>query len=288
MHCCYRVVWVALVLVANGSFAWLLGLQPAGAYVTRGDTLLIQARHAEDESQRERLIAAAVAAFKDAYQLAGHTAQVQALVGAAQGYLLMQAPRRRFPFLWQATPLQRAEKSLQQALFLQPDNGAAALLLALVYQRQALGAKEQQMEKRQRGSAYLARAAALGLPVRLSTNPEQQGDRYIPLFDVQGNIVALRYVDARGNGQTADLVFIYRPVAANTALFGVVVMAGKAYPLVADGATGALAYAAVLHDLEVVPQQESRPILIVTVNQGVARVEERFTWDGKGFVHLER
>jgi hypothetical protein len=275
-------------LVAHGSFAWLLGLQPAGVYVTRGETLLLQARHTGDEVQRERLIAAAVAAFKDAYQLTGHTVQVQALVGAAQGYLLMQSPRRRFPFLWQATPLQRAEKSLQQALFLQPDNGAAALLLALVYQRQALGAKTQQTEKQQRSSTYLARAAALGLPVRLSTSPEGQDNLPIPLFDVQDTLVILRYVDARGQGHMADLVFLYRPVAVQTTLFGVVVTAGKAYPLVADSATGALAHAAVLHDFEVVPHQDTKPMLIVTVAQETERVEERFTWDGKGFVHLER
>ena len=288
MHCLRRVVLVALTLVASGSFAWLLGLQPAGVYVTRGYMMLLQARQTEDEQRRERLIAEAVAAFKDAYQLAGHTAQVQALIGAAQSYLLMQSPRPRFPFLWQATPLQRAEKSVQQALFLQPDNGAAALLLALVYQRQALMAKAQQAERLRRSSASLARAADLGLPVRLSTDTERQDNLHIPLFDVHDAIVILRYMDARGDGQTDDLVFIYRPVVTINALFGVVVSAAKTYPLIADRATGALAYATVVHALEVVPQQDGRPMLTVTANQGVEPIEERFTWDGKGFVHLER
>src|SRR4029450_8924627 len=101
--------------------------QYCGVYMAQGYAVLLQARHTGDGQRREQLVAEAVAAFKDAYQLAGPTVQMQALVGAAQGYLLMQSPRPHFPFLWQATPLQRAEKSLQQALFLQPDNGAAVL-----------------------------------------------------------------------------------------------------------------------------------------------------------------
>src|SRR5919109_2244142 len=160
-----KIVLLALVLATSGSLACTLGLQSAEVYMARGYALLLQARHTGDGPRRERLIAEAVAAFKAAYQLAGHVVQAQALVGAAQGYLLMQSPRPHFPFLWQATPLQRAEKSLQQAVFLRPDNAAAVLLLALVYQRQAWLAKAQQAEQLQRSNVYLVRAAALGLPV---------------------------------------------------------------------------------------------------------------------------
>jgi hypothetical protein len=281
-----RVVLVALALTTNGSLAWPLGLQSAGVYMARGSALLLQARHTEDGQQRERLLAEAVAAFKAAYQLAGPTAQVQALVGAAQGYLLMQSPRWRFPFLWQAAPLQRAEKSLQQALFLQPDNGAAVLLLALVTQRQAWLAKAQQAEQLQRSNAYLVRAAQLGLPIRLITDTAPPGNLSIPLFDVQDTLVVLRYVDARGTGQMDDLAFIYRSSTAQNALFGVVVTAGKAYPLIADPTTGALAHMPVLSDLAVVSQRDHRPILTVTVSQGARRMEERFVWNSNDFVHL--
>jgi hypothetical protein len=255
--------------------------------MARGYALLLQARHTGDGQRREPLIAEAVAAFKDTYQLAGPTVQVQALIGAAQGYLLMQSPRRRFPFLWQATPLQRAEKSLQQALFLQPNNAAAILLLALVYQRQAWLAQAQQAASLQRSRAYLERAAELGLPVRLTPDTTPPGNLPIPLFDVQDPIVVLRYVDARGAGQTDDLVFIYRPHVAQKALFGVVVTAGKTYPLIADRTTGTLAHAPVVYDLEVVSQQDNRPILTVTISHGVQLVEERFVWNSNSFIHLE-
>jgi len=282
-----RVVLVALALATNGSLAWPLGLQSAGVYLARGYALLLQARHTGDGQWRERRLAEAVAAFKDAYQLAGPTAQGQALVGAAQGYLLMQSPRPHFPFLWQATPLQRAEKSLQQALFLQPNNAAAVLLLGLVTQRQAWLAKAPQAEHLQRSNAYLVRAAALGLPVRLTTDTAQPGNLPIPLFDVQDTLVVLRYVDARDAGQTDDLAFIYRSRVAQNALFGVVVTAGKAYPLIADRTTGVLAHAPVVYDLEVMSQRDNRPILTVTVSQGAQRMEERFVWNSNGFVHLE-
>jgi hypothetical protein len=283
-----KIVLLALALAISGSLACALGLQSAEVYMAHGSTLLLQARHTGDGQGRERLIAEAVAAFKAAYQLAGHVVQGQALVGAAQGYLLMQSPRPHFPFLWQATPLQRAEKSLQQALFLQPDNGAAVLLLALVYQRQAWLATAPQAESLQRSNAYLVRAAALGLPVRLSTDDTAPpGHLSIPLFDVRDTIVVLRYVDARGAGQTDDLAFIYCSSAAQKALFGVVVTAGKAYPLITDRTTGALAPASVLYDLAVVSQRDNRPILTVTVSQGAQRRAERFVWNSNGFVHLE-
>jgi hypothetical protein len=255
--------------------------------MAHGYTLLLQARHTEDGQRRERLLAKAVEAFKDAYQLTGPTVQVQALIGAAQGYLLMQSPRPRFPFLWQATPLQRAEKSLQQALFLQPNNAAAVLLLGLVYQRQAWLAKAQQAERLQRSSAYLVRAAELGLPVRRTTDTTQPDSLPIPLFEVQDTLVVLRYVDVRGAGQLDDLAFVYRSSATQHALFGVVVVAGKAYPLIVDRTTGALAHTPVLYALEVVSQRDTRPILTVTVSQGGQRVEERFVWNSHGFMYLE-
>jgi hypothetical protein len=282
-----RVVVVTLALTTSGSLAWSLGLPSVGAYMAHGYALLLQARHTGDGQRREQLIAEAVAAFKDAYPLAGPVSQAQALVGATQGYLLMQSPRLHFPFLWQATPLQRAEKSLQQALFLQPDNAAAMLLLGLVTQRQACLADTPQAERLHRSSAHLVRAAQLGLPIRLTTDTAPPGNLPLPLFDVQDTLVVLRYIDVRGTGQMDDLAFIYRSSAAQNARFGVVVVAGKAHPLIADRTTGALAHAPVLSDLEVVPQQDNRPMLTVTFSQDAQRLTERFVWNSNGFVHLE-
>jgi hypothetical protein len=146
---------------------------------------------------------------------------VHALVGAAQAYLLVQHPRRVFPFLWQATPLQHAEKNLQQALVLQADNAAATFLFGLVYWRQATQAAGQQQDTFERSQHYLTQAAGLGLPIRLTSTPEPQ-DSPVTLFGVEDTVVALRYVDARGVGRMDDLIFVYRS-AAHEALFAVVV-----------------------------------------------------------------
>ncbi|HEY7494365.1 MAG TPA: hypothetical protein VIH59_25095, partial [Candidatus Tectomicrobia bacterium] len=100
-------------------------------------------------------------------------------------------------------------------------------------------------------------------------------------------LTALRYMDARGAGQMDDLVFIYRSGTAQNALFGVVVAAAKAYPLITDRITGALAHAPELYALAVVPQQDNRPILTVTISHGVQLVEERFVWNSNSFIHLE-
>src|SRR5262249_59673149 len=98
-----------------------------------------QARVETDSVARERLLSTAIAAFKEAYQAEPPDlpSQVQALLGAAQAYLLVQSPHRVFPFLWQAAPLPRAGKTLHQALVLKPDNTPAALLLRTVSSRQA-------------------------------------------------------------------------------------------------------------------------------------------------------
>src|SRR5262249_25486759 len=162
-----------------------------------GYALVAQARLEIESAPREHLLSGAIAAFKGAYQSepTDPPSQVHALLGAAQAYLLVQSPRRVFPFLWQATPLQRAEKSLQQALVLQPDNAAAALLLGIVYWRQAAQTTGQQQNALGRSKYYLTQAATLGLPLRLSSSPGRQADTGTG-FGVHDTIVALRYIDA--------------------------------------------------------------------------------------------
>src|SRR5215510_1639987 len=165
-----RQGWIIGLAVSLGVLQVQLALavvsRPAQEHVEHGYTLLAQARLEAESTTRERLLTAAIAAFKGAYQSepTEPTIQVHALLGAAQAELLVQHPRRVFPFLWQATPLQRAEKNLQQALFLQPDSAAATFLLGLVYWRQAAQAPGQQQDL-DRSKEYLIPAAAWGIPL---------------------------------------------------------------------------------------------------------------------------
>jgi hypothetical protein len=255
-------------------------------HVERGYALVAQARLEAESATRERLLSGAIAAFKEAYQSepTDPPSQVQALLGAAQAYLLVQSPRRVFPFLWQATPLQRAEKSLQQALVLQPDNAAAALLLGVVYWRQAAQARGQQQDALERSQYYLTQAATLGLPIRLSSSPGRQAET-ITGFGVEDTIAALRYIDARGVGRLDDLIFVYRS-AASEPLFGVVVVARQAQPLTLDSATGALAPQGLLEAITTVPQPGKQPILVLRLRQGTQSIDTRFIWDRVRFVSL--
>jgi hypothetical protein len=248
--------------------------------------LLGHARLQTESAERERLLTAAIAAFKAAYQSepVEPPTQVQALLGAAQAELLVQHPRRVFPFLWQATPLQRAEKNLQQALFLQPDNAAAVLLLGLVYWRQAAQAPGQQQDALARSQHYLTQAAALGIPIRLTSTPERQ-DSPVTLFSVADTAVALRYVDARGAGRMDDLIFVYRPAARET-LLGVVVTERQMYSLTTDSTMGVLAPQGLLEAITTIPQPGKPPILVLRLRQGTRTIDARFTWDGGRFVSL--
>lgn len=285
-----RRVWTIGLAVSMGVVYGHLALAvvsgPAQEYVERGYAHLAQARLEAESAAHARLLTAAIAAFKEAYQ-AEPTAppiQVHALLGAAQAYLLVQSPRRVFPFLWQATPLQRAEKSLQQALVLQPDNAAAALLLGIVYWHQAAQAAEQQRDVRERSKYYLTHAAALGIPISLAPSRARQ-ESPVKWFSVDDTIVTLRYVDARGVGRMEDLLFVYRS-AASAPLYGVVVTGRQAHPLTLDTATGALVPDGLLESITTVPQPGQQPILVLRLRQGAQAIDLRFTWDGTRFVPL--
>jgi hypothetical protein len=285
-----RQGWIIGLIVSLGVLQLSLALAvvsgPAQEHAERGYALLAQAHLEADSATRDRLLTEAIAAFKAAYQNepTEPTIQVHTLVGAAQAELLVQHPRRVFPFLWQATPLQRAERDLQQALFLQPDNAAATFLLGLVYGRQAAQAPGQQQDAFERSQEYLTQAAILGIPIRLASMPARQ-DSPITFFGVEDTVMALRYVDARGVGQMDDLVFVYRP-AAREALFAVVVTGRQAYPLATDSATGALAPQGLLEAITTTPQPGKPPILVLHLRQGPRSIDARFTWDGVRFVVL--
>jgi len=259
---------------------------PAQEHAERGYALLVQARLEAESAAHERLLTGAIAAFKAAYQSepTEPSIQVHALLGAAQAELLVQHPRRVFPFLWQATPLQRADKNLQQALFLQPDNAAAILLLGIVYWRQATQAAGQQQDALERSQHYLTQATGLGIPIRLTSTPERQNSP-VTLFGVEDTVAALRYVDARGVGRMDDLIFVYRP-ATHEALFAVVVTERQAYPLATDNATGALTPRGLLEAITTTLQPGKSPILVLRLRQGTQSIDARFTWDGVRFVSL--
>jgi hypothetical protein len=282
-------VWIIGLVVSLGVVHGHLALAAvsgsAPEHVERGYALLAQARLEVENAPREHLLSKAIAAFKEAYQSepTDPPSQVQALLGAAQAYLLVQSPRRVFPFLWQATPLQRAEKSLQQALVLQPDNAAAAMLLGIVYWRQAAQARGQK-EALERSQYYLTQAATFGLPIRLSPSPGRQADT-VTGFGVHDTIVALRYIDARGVGRMDDLIFVYRS-AASEPLFGVVVVARQAHPLTLDIATGALAPHGLLEAVTTILQPGKQPILVLRLRQGTQSIDTCFIWDGVHFVFL--
>ena len=282
--------WIIGLAVSIGILQIQLALAivsgPPQEHVERGYTLLAQARLEAESATREHLLTAAIAAFKAAYQSepTDSTLQVHALLGAAQAELLVQHPRRVFPFLWQATPLQRAEKNLHQVLFLQPDNAAATFLLGLVYWRQAAQASGQQQDTLERSKEYLTQAAVLGIPIGLASTSERQ-DSPVTLFSVEDTVVALRYVDVRGVGKMNDLIFVYQS-AAHEALFAVIVTGQQAYPLATDSATGALAPQGLLEAVTTIPQPNKSPILVLRLRQSTQSIDARFTWDGVHFVSL--
>lgn len=277
--------WGALLLVLVWvPLASAVVAEPPHVLLERGYTRLLQARLATVSETRERLLRAAIAAFKGAYQNAGPSTQARALVGAAQAYLLVQSPRRTFPFLWQATPLQRAEKHLQQALFLQPDSAAAALLLGVVYWRQAATVSTPQADVRARSRHYLEQAATLGVPVRLTATPPLLGEP-APGYGVDDSLLLLAYMDTRGNSKADDLVLIYRPVESPH-VFGVVIIDKQPYPLIAEAFTGALTAGSVLEAMSVVPRPGGVPVLALRFQHAARHAETRFVWDGTRFVLL--
>jgi hypothetical protein len=261
-------------------------LETAASYIEQGYALLAQAQITLPGAKREARLSTAVEAFKKGYQYIGHTTQIQALLGATQSYLLMQTPHRVFPFLWQATPLQRAEKTLQQALVLQPENAAATLLLGWVYGRQAMASTPPQPQKLARSTTYLRHATALGIPVQLPTASASATAPPPRPFSLQDDVVFLRYIDIRGSGVPEDLVLIYRLAEVPGVCFGSVIMAGQAYPLISNPTTGVLLPSAAFETLTVVPREVGQPLLTVYGRQGALRLERRFEWDGNRFVSL--
>lgn len=267
-----RVIVAALLVFGYAAVAAADGSPTAAREIARGHALLAAAHLEPAGEEKEDLLSEAVEAFKSGYRWFGRDTQVWALLGAAQSYLMMQTPRRVFPFLWQATPLQRAERSAQQALVMQPDSAAAAFLLGLIYRRQALTA-EDPADAMALGNDYLAQAANLGMPVANgSPHAFQMGDA----------LLVLRYVDARGTGKSDDLLFAYEKTEKR--YVSVVVAMGEAYPLIVDTVTGAVVSHGAFEDINVTAQPQGAPRIVIHARQDGQLTTETFVWKDDGFV----
>lgn len=269
---------VSALFVFGYTAAAVAGGSPAAEReIARGHALLEAARLVSAGEQREAMLSEAVEAFKSGYRWFGRSTQVRSLLGAAQGYLMMRAPRRVFPFLWQATPLQRAERSAQQALVMQPDSPAAAFILALVHSRYAQAA-EDPSEADALSRAYALQAAELGLPVAVpGASPADAPQRY----HLSDTLLAFMHVDVRGTGEPDDLLFVYEK--HRDRCFGVVVADGKSYPLTADKSTGSLCSHGTFRGATVRVQPAGAPRVVILVRQQGGQGEIAFVWNGSGF-----
>ena len=272
-----RVI-VAALLVFGYTAVVAADVSPTAALeIARGHALLAAARLTPVGEEKEDLLSEAVEAFKSGYRWFGRDTQVQALLGAAQSYLMMQTPRRVFPFLWQATPLQRAERSAQQALVMQPDSPSAAFLLGLIYWRQAQVA-EDPVEAMALSNEYVTKAADLGMPVVAPG----AADNSSHAFQMEDTLSVLRYADARGTGKPDDLLFVYEK--GENRHVGVVVAAGKAYPLVADAVTGSVVSDGTFEEISVDAQPQGVPRIVIHARQDGQLIAASFVWNGDGFV----
>ena len=266
----------ALFVFGYTAVAFAGGSPGAEREIQRGHALLVAARSEAPGEEREALLSEAVEAFKSGYGWFGRGTKVRSLLGAAQGYLMMQTPRRVFPFLWQATPLQRAERSAQQALVMQPDNAAAALLLALVHGRYAREA-EAPSEAAALSRQYALRAAELGLPVATPGASGGSPQSFL-LHDV---FLVLMYTDTRGTGETDDLLFIYEN--GDGRCMGVVVADGKAYRMTADASSGLLFPDGTFEGVTVEAESPGTPRVVILGRQEGMQAQVSFVWNGNGF-----
>ena len=277
------ITWL-LIMILTGS--WTTALQPATRHIDRGHRLLVEAHQEQTDPHRERLLHTASKAFAQAYQLAGPRSKVEALLGASQAYLLMRRPPKVFPFLWSADPLQRAEKSLQQALVLQAKNGAAALLMGLVLWRQAEVMPDRRAMLQQRSRIYLRQAVEAGLPVQIPGHPTSPLSGSPPLFSIHHGLRTLRYADTQGTGSSLDLLFCYHAPQHPTHSYGVVVMQQQAYPLSSASATTPVPPAEHVEACHVAPRQPGPPLVMAIVRHNGQRRHRMFRWDGGQFVFV--
>lgn len=282
----YALAWLILWSMWSPLRVSALSSEPVA--LDQGYMLLAQARMMLPGSAQEQLLWAAVKAFRRSSQKSEVRSQVQALIGTAQSYMAMQTPIRRFPYLWSTSPLQQAERELQQALQLEPGNAAATLLLGIVSWRQALAFPAQREDYVTRSAMLLNRVAALGLPVRVPAMDVALTRDAIPAFGVQDALIVLQAVDARGTGHLEDWLLAYCLRESEHGCFSMVFSAGTAYPLIADPATGAVVpLNTSLEGLTIEPSPRGRPIIVVHGRQEQHPFAAQFAWEGDHFALLD-
>ncbi len=291
MVCMYGCVsrlfqgWVGLSLL------WLVvcpgvsfGLESARDHLARGYDQLLEARRQNPGAERDEILARAVKSFTKAYETSGPPTQVHVLIGAAQGYLLMQKSPRQFPFLWSASPVQRALRSVQHVLTLEPDNPVAHLLMGLVLRRQQSEATGSTvLEDRQQERSAWRRAAELGLRVQVAGERLESGADIEP-FSATGVVLVLQSVDLGGEGRFQDVLWVYRPHAEAAYCYGMVRHQGEIYPLIGDPVTGRLAPTGSLDHFRVNTRATDGVELIAGWQQGGQAVEIQFRWTGSRFM----
>ncbi len=277
--------WVSLCLIGLVGYPGVsLGLESARTHMERGYDQLLQARRMSPGDDRDRVLTTAVKAFTKAYETSGPKTQVQVLIGAAQSYLLMQKSPARFPFLWSASPVQRAQRSVQHLLALEPDNPIAHLLMGLVLRRRESESTVAVPDKeRQRASWAWARAAELGLPVQ---SAEGEWGKFIEPFRADGVVLVLRTIDLAGESHLGGVLWIYRPTAEADYCYGLVRHGGENYPLIGNSSTGRLAPTGSFDNLWLERESAGGPQIVLGWQEEGRMVKARFQWTGAGFTHL--
>jgi hypothetical protein len=263
-------------------------LDSARDHLQRGYDQLLQARRSAPGEERDQILANAVKAFNKAYEIAGRQTKIQTLNGAAQAYLLMQRAPARFPFLWSASPLSRAQKNLQHVLALEPDNAVAHLLMGFLFGQQAQTDYPKRAAHRQRSDAHWRRAAQLGLPLQPPSSDTGESDlrppsAALPPFAIHDVILALQPVDTEGTGRWQDVLLIYRPAVEADRCYGWVMRRHRVYRLITNRATGVLAPVGRLDALRIDADAAGWPRISVTWQRRDRPVETQFVWDGDGF-----
>ena len=127
------------------------------------------------------------------------------------------------------------------------------------------------------GNQYAARAAELGMPVAV---PGAAAGGSPPVFVMGDVLLLLRYADARGTGQPADLLFVYGK--GGSRYVSVVVAMGQAHPLFAEAMNGTAVGEFV--DASVEPQPQGAPRIVIHARRNGRRIAESFGWNGDRFV----
>ncbi len=205
--------------ILQGHLALAVVSTPAPEQVEHGYALLAQAHLEAESATRERLLTAAIAAFKAAYQSEPIAA---CHAGAGAAWRSPGASARAVPTTGVSVPVASHTAATRRKKSTAGAGAATGQCCCRLPARPRLLAPGHPGRGAaagclQRSREYLTQAAGLGVPIHVSSVPARS-DTPLTGFSVEDTVVALRYVDARGVGRMDDLIFVYRS-AAHKALF---------------------------------------------------------------------